>query len=591
MNIDYIEIPSGTRFLGDVMQNLPINCIFNKSVVGCGGTTIALQNSKDYIICVPFVALIDNKVASNEGVLGVTGNTTEEEVKGYMANPGIKKIMVTYDSLEKLINVVGVGFSLLIDEYHLLFTQYPFRKKAIQKVLDNYAKFDEYCFMTATVMDKEFILDELRDIRIVEAKWEEVEVIKVKPVKCLKGVSKTTIGLVYKFISGEFEGNAYFFVNSINFIKEIILNCRLTKEDTRIIWSDNNKKEISGFIRGKTTDSPKKINFLTSACFEGSDIFDPDGRTFIISDFRRSYTYLDISTSIRQIAGRIRDSRYKDTIHHIYTDNRFSSDLSFQDFEDQAKKEIEECKSHVETINGYPELHRAAIDVSRLNTRYIIKLKENILKFDSNLIKIDLFHFKLTNFLYTSSVHIHSEYKDNGFVVEPYTIDYDIEVVKLDDLEPSFKEVVNSIKENQYQNLAHGVPIDKAPYEKYEFLEKAIEIMGIEGIEAEGYNITNIRRKVNQHLGGSDHSRIFEVLNGYKKLKFGDFISLRQAKQLFTKVYADLGIPKTPIGGDLKHYFVLEEKVKQVNGTNMRGYEIIMPKVIFGNKEERGTFC
>ena len=43
------------------LSDLPQNCIFNKVITGCGGTTIALFNDKNYVIAVPTTELITNK--------------------------------------------------------------------------------------------------------------------------------------------------------------------------------------------------------------------------------------------------------------------------------------------------------------------------------------------------------------------------------------------------------------------------------------------------------------------------------------------------------------------------------------------------
>ena len=48
------------------MEDLPQNCIFNKVVTGCGGTTIALFNERNYIIAVPTTELITNKTGLTE---------------------------------------------------------------------------------------------------------------------------------------------------------------------------------------------------------------------------------------------------------------------------------------------------------------------------------------------------------------------------------------------------------------------------------------------------------------------------------------------------------------------------------------------
>ena len=46
-----LEIQEHNGFLD--LEDLPHNCIFNKVVTGCGGTTIALKNGENYVIAVP----------------------------------------------------------------------------------------------------------------------------------------------------------------------------------------------------------------------------------------------------------------------------------------------------------------------------------------------------------------------------------------------------------------------------------------------------------------------------------------------------------------------------------------------------------
>lgn len=132
-----IVIPAGIKYLGEYMDMLPENCIFNKSVVGSGGTTVALTCNHNYVICVPFVSLIQNKIAQHKNILGVYKDTKVKEIKDYLADKSIeyKKIMVTYDSLPKLEKYINPkDYKLLVDEYHLLFNCYSFRNKAIKKL-------------------------------------------------------------------------------------------------------------------------------------------------------------------------------------------------------------------------------------------------------------------------------------------------------------------------------------------------------------------------------------------------------------------------------------------------------------------------
>ena len=98
-----ISIPASKQYLSEAISQLPTNCLFDKGKVGCGGTTIALKNSIPYVIAVPFNSLIDNKVRQYNGlVLGVNGYTSKKEVTDYLESVETPKIMVTYDSIEKL---------------------------------------------------------------------------------------------------------------------------------------------------------------------------------------------------------------------------------------------------------------------------------------------------------------------------------------------------------------------------------------------------------------------------------------------------------------------------------------------------------
>lgn len=65
------------------MEDLPHNCIFNKVVTGCGGTTVVLRNSEDYVIAVPTTELIINKTGrTNAGSSVLTFDGKEQSIFG-----------------------------------------------------------------------------------------------------------------------------------------------------------------------------------------------------------------------------------------------------------------------------------------------------------------------------------------------------------------------------------------------------------------------------------------------------------------------------------------------------------------------------
>lgn len=133
--------------------------------------------------------------------------------------------------------------------------------------------------------------------------------------------------------------NLHIFVNSVEFIAKVIDTLKLAPEAVKVVCStsgesrqENQRKLGKDYPIGQPSDPAKKINFYTSTCFEGCDIFDPDGVTFIVSDGRKAHTLLDISTLFTQICGRIRDSRYKAQIVHVYSTTKYSKAVTLDEF-------------------------------------------------------------------------------------------------------------------------------------------------------------------------------------------------------------------------------------------------------------------
>ena len=87
--ITKINAPEGVKYLGQFMDEHPVNCLFNKGTTNCGGTDLALSNNKNTIIAMPFISVVDNKSESNKfrgKVLGVKGSTDMLEIEDYIKN-------------------------------------------------------------------------------------------------------------------------------------------------------------------------------------------------------------------------------------------------------------------------------------------------------------------------------------------------------------------------------------------------------------------------------------------------------------------------------------------------------------------------
>ena len=583
-----IKISKSINYLSEAMEELPKDCLFDKGKVGCGGTTIALTSKENYIIAVPFVSLIQNKVEQvykYPNVLGVYKGIEASDIKEYCNGQGVKKIMVTYDSLARLMQYINpLDYNLLIDEYHLLFTQYSFRKDAVQTVLNNYRAFKSFCFMTATVLDEEFLLDELKGIDVTVAEWEGVNTVRVHSVKCDKEVNGTVIQLIKEYLTGEKEGNAYIFVNSVEFIKEMVDKCGLTEDNCRVIYSKNNKTDV-GIANGNTMDcktDPKRINMLTSTAFEGSDIYDENGNILIVSDNKRPQTLTDISTSFQQIAGRIRNTKYWSTITHLYTSTRYSGDLTYDEFKAVVKETIDTTKKSIIEFNNLSEFSRNMIDVDV--EYYIEKNADNTFSFDANLVNIDLYNFKICKNLYNRKVNITNSLINEGFVVIEHTSHIEESITRMDKLENKFQLTVEKLlpiaaKGEFYidSEMETDQELYKAACVRYPFLSSAISIMGFDGIKEMNYNVTNIKREVIKKIDANKAAKVVKMLKTHNDFNTGSFITAKKAKEVLQGIYSELGIEKSP---NIKDYYEVKTASKRVKGVIVNGYYIMLPKMI-----------
>ena len=125
------------------------------------------------------------------------------------------------------------------------------------------------------------------------------------------------IGICKDTLKHDSPYNLHIFLNSVEGAKAMVDTLTATSDIARIVCadSDENLLKLAGFPRSSTTDPVRRINIYTSTAFDGCDIYDRDGMTFIVSDTMKRHSLIDISTSMIQICGRVRDSRFKETIH------------------------------------------------------------------------------------------------------------------------------------------------------------------------------------------------------------------------------------------------------------------------------------
>jgi hypothetical protein len=614
MEKQIIYAKTSDEYLSDFMTELPVNCLFDKGKTGCGGTTIAIENKLDTIIAMPYVNVIKNKTEQHPNLLGIYQGVTDAEILDYLQNNEIKKIAVTYDRLESLINLLEQNgykpysqFYLLVDEWHILFNSYVFRNEAVKRVLFHSRKFDKVTYMTATPIEEEFILTELKDLPIVEVEWSDTINVNIKPIITTRPINEVC-RLINDVHTGKMFGNLHFFVNSVDFIAEAIKKANLQPDQVRVICSNNtspgkgrksNQKKLGlDYPIATTTDPLKSINFYTSTCFEGCDIYDENGRTYIVSDKNKSHTLLDISTLIIQICGRIRDSHYKTEITHIFSETRYNNFTSYEEFKESSENEIQSTKKLIEEINNMSEESRKKNislifkdNKSGLNDIYLQQVGSK-LAFDENRVKLDIVNCKITHHLYNARVTMKNEYQKYGFnVLAEEEVIYTDKLAANPKARISFKDLFE-----EYAKLKKDLPLyylgninDRIGLIEKEkpLVKEAFEVLGIEKVRSMNYNVSNIKKAmIKSSFDISTDSKIIRCLAN-AGLKQGITKSVNECKIILQDIYNTLELKeaynktKKAKATDLDHWFVVNKHSTKINGKTTDCITIVRTKMIF----------
>lgn len=553
-------------------NRLPENCILDKGITGCGATRLAITNDRSTLIAAPTVNLIKNKMQEHADLLGVYGGVTNQEIANYLQTHDCWKIMATYDAIPRVVDVAGTEIYkkafLLVDEYHRLLFDYSFRHSAIAGLLEQAPRFASKTFLSATPIEREFLLDELQGIPQVKIIWPHAEPMQIRLWEETSPLA-AVVTLCKNAIAQQVDFNLHFFVNSVTSIGKVIRHAKLTPDQVKIVCStsgesyDRNKEKIDGFSISMPSGQPCKINFYTSTCFEGCDIFDKVGRTYIVSDGTATHSMLDISTTIRQIAGRIRDTQYKE-ITHIYSKSRYGRDVSYEQFKASTEQEIDKAERFLKWYATADEDIKPTIysDMKFINTE--------TMTLDRNQLKLELLNFRNWKEIYADSRNLITEYKRNGNEITS-TDKHDIRIAKLETngkAKIPFKELFDryaELRANKGMFSMNGFAADLI-VKRNPLVRESYEKLGAERVRELNYNQTQIKREL---LKYEKAELAYKVVQRIKNdLPQQTAVPARIIKAKLQQIYNDLGIKQTAKASDIAEWYDVDTCYRNINGKN-----------------------
>ena len=608
-DMEKLKIESNDGFLH--LKDLPHNCIFNKVVTGCGATTIALQNAEDYVIAVPTTELIINKTDITQAGLsklsyngirlfGLFGNFDTEakrQLNEYVSTSGTKKIMCTYDKLPRLLDYIKPKkYRLLIDEYHCMLKAYSYRQKAIDGVLDNFRLFKSFCFMSATPILPSFKPDCLEDVEEVQADWgDSQEKLKVELQQTNKPYAlAANIIKAYKrdgFITSE-QGvksyEAFFFINSVTDIVNILKHCHLNNDEVRIICAitPENQEKLTGYDISNSRSPNKMFNFITSKSFEGADYYSKTGLCFVVSSASNPHTLASIDTDIPQIAGRIRskDNPFRNFLVHIFnsTYKELNLDMTYEQMKNKTDLAI---KTAYDTVNYFNKAPQAIKDNLRnkikkdLNSLYMKYDKVNDEFIINDILpKLELYNFEINQVIYKNGLSIAKGYADNNinaFRTDYVTVDDTISTKKLS-FKDAFLKYADLAKSHPYAPgliiLEQQQPLIKLAYEK----------LGVEKVKKLRY----VKKAIETTLNCLDEDKTKEqklAIMMVRLIPTACTITVTQANELMGQAYYQLGLKRKATSTDLHKWFDCSNpRCARIDGKPTKVVDIYRSKIIFG---------
>ena len=305
---DYV-VPRGIRFISELgtdfkFYKLPVKCIINKQLPGCGFTEYCLRGPENVILCSPRKMLLKNKKDQHGREVYLVVNELEKEVavdkdlskvdksqafidtlkemvhgkdtvynrlmneikdylgeRRYLGKPA--KILVTYDSyriVKDILTSLGVfeGFYTVIDEFQTILHDSKFKSNTELDFLYHLQQSHSALFVSATPMLEEYLnmLDEFDGLPYINMDWGKEDSTRIlKPA--LKVLSMMSVGTkLPEIIQSYKEGNFERAIRMVNgYPREIISD--------EAVFYVNSVNHITSIIK-KCELKPEEVNILCS---------------------------------------------------------------------------------------------------------------------------------------------------------------------------------------------------------------------------------------------------------------------------------------------------------------------------------------
>jgi hypothetical protein len=586
--IDYV-LKNGTK-LGQAFNFLPPG-IIDKRETGIGATTLEIESKRHSIIIEPLRITVTEKAINNNKIFAFLVEEKDINIRlhQYLNNEKIefKKILLVVDNLEKLVLQLDKSFQdffLLFDEIDYMQSSSSYRN-LMEYAIDIGKAHKNFAVVSATLID--FSEPFLKKLPLTSFAYEKTIQKKLfldfYHSHEVNGLNKKKHQLkrLYSYIAhtiGNSDDKILVALNSIKAITDItaqLVDFKIihASEITLLISENINNTFLKERYSGKKITEkklPTKLNFITSAYFNGYDLED-NYRLFIFSSPPYGSSMLSIN-EIKQIYGRNR--KYNGVKEFVL----FAHDIKIDDIKNpelmdlSSEHFIEMANTHVDFANCFDKhLSKKVIHSDKVMEifsggfrdsfdSYFLNFSRKKLIIDSNDIYgslnnslnkkyiNDIAYFKIDYLRYILAI------QKNTYLVSPVYFDDDDEI----DSYSSYNSIILSL-----ENI--GFNIDILP-EDFEIMplasDKKTEQEMIE------YSLANIKKLIkannvnNQHISITEKiifdiinegQKVFTLKSVYSELEKVKSVNSLKALKYYVETYSD--VEKHIIIREVKHNF------------------------------------
>jgi len=531
------------------------------------------------------------------------------------------KILVTYDSFrlvkQYLINKnVFDTFYIVIDEMQSVFSDALFKSDTELTFVYQLQDIQKVCYVSATPMLEGYLLqlDEFKNLPYFELDWVAKDPLRIVEADLKSRSTQSIIGTAARIINtykrGEFKEldvaidgeiktvqskEAVIYVNSVKNICDIIKATQLLPEQCNILCAKTSKNQSrikkrlgSGFEIGKVPlkgQPHKMFTFCTRTVYLGADFYSTCARSFVFSDANIKTLVVDIRLDLPQILGRqrLKENPWKNSAEFYYKTLSPGKVMTKEEFAETIRKKI---KRTDDILNSYSDTREDARHSVAESYLYLAKTanykydyvavnmhngKDLVPVFNNIVWVAEQRAFEIQQLDYRTYASVINSLMDSS-LGDGSSNDENINIflAGFDNLS-GFYAKMKAVCEAPLTDLERCYVLAKLPLEYKTYYE----ILGSEKLKSLGYNITLVRKELDNmkiDRGGTIDSAILSSFN------VGERYSKADIKETLKNIYQSANYSKTPKATDLENYFEVKRCAFVVDGKRIEGFEIIKKK-------------